>query len=271
MSASPDTFRALRPEGHIAGQSDGWFYERSTGRTVLLKADVVEAVPAGVNTCSVFDDFLGIAINLTDPLAFSTVVVGAGGPDATLKDDAKNGVLLFTLDNDSEAEELALSFGDQLSINSNDKPIFTVRVKIPTAITTAQFAHFGFASASAAAVPDNVANNAWIGLKASMVVVLESDDATTDTDDKAPDTALTLTADTYYEFKIDMTNPLLVTFWYRATLGGAWTEIKKTGQAFIFGANIACQPWAQLGKSTGTTTPTMEIDYAHVTWNRAAT
>jgi hypothetical protein len=150
-----------------------------------------------------------------------------------------------------------------------------VRLSVDALPTANEDLVIGFASAYNATI-DSVANNAWIKLAgASLSVVLESDDATTDNDDKAPDTAFTLTAATMYEFKISMSavdgaSSTNVKFFARSTVGGDWTALTSGSTVFKFGANIAAQPYVFFQKASSTDTGGIKVDYIRSYWKRGA-
>jgi hypothetical protein len=158
----------------------------------------------------------------------------------------------------SEGEQLQLHMNDKLPLLSTNAPRCVFRIQIPDAITTAQTVRFGLASA-VDDTEDDIAQNAWFLLAASMDLLLESDDGTTDSDDK--DSTVNLSADTWYEFMVDASSLASVKFYYRTTLGGTWTNATDGATTFTLLTAKGLQPFVQLEKASGTTTPQLWIDY----------
>ena len=112
---------------------------------------------------------------------------------------------------------------------------------------------------------DAVTNSAWFKLDADADLLVESDDGTTDDNDN--DTTVDITADTWYELKIDCSTVTDCDFFYRNTLAGDWTEV-LSATAFSLGADASVQPYIQVQKATGAGVPSLKIDYIHVYWKR---
>ena len=184
-----------------------------------------------------------------------------------LEADQSGGVYGFELEATDEAKSVALYANDELHFHATEDPVFQFRVQLSDDITTNEELVIGCASAYNA-TPDTVANNAWIKLAASMAIVLESDDTSTNSDDKA--SGVTMVKDTWYEFRVDCTAPTDVKFYYRTTSGGAWTELTDGATTFTVGAAATLQPYIMLKKASGTTTPKLLVDYVAAWQNRAA-
>jgi hypothetical protein len=124
---------------------------------------------------------------------------------------------------------------------------------------------FGLASARNA-TPDSVAVNAWFRMQGSAsltAVVAETDDATTDNDDKA--TGYTL-ASVYKTFLIDFTNGLNdVRFYIEGERVAAGTTFNMS--AVAAGQNV--QPYVTLQKASGTGTPSVTIALVEIAYNYA--
>lgn len=232
--------------------------------------------------CEVFEDFNGFCVfpdvDSSDLAQGPWAHQNAGTSNTPARvDDADDGVFKLLISNTSEVGDVTLYWGDQQNIDSDQEPVLICRVKTSAIGAAADSTCWGFASARNA-IQDSVANNAWFKLAgASLALKLESDDASTDNDDKAATTedgtAITLTAATWYEFKISMAaadgaSATDVRFFYRATLGGDWSRVISGTTTFKFGADIAAQPYFQCEKTSGTTTPDLSIDYAHCIWKR---
>jgi hypothetical protein len=125
-----------------------------------------------------------------------------------------------------------------------------------------------------------VANNAYFGVAgADLNLDIASDDASTDTDNT--DTTVDLVAGTWYEFLISLNSMHGVTvndpdgasatdvhYFYRTSLGGDWTQLLASTTMTI-GADIALQPFVQVEKTSGTSTPDLLVDYIKCYWERS--
>jgi len=253
----------------VGGQSDGVFYERATGDLLaVVNSNVTARFPDSRNV-TVFEDFIGKALNVTDAVWAIKDVSSSGTPTYAIKGDESNGAFELKFDNTSEDQTVGLYWNDEQNILYSGKPIFQCRLKVPTLPNANDTIVFGLMSAWNA-TEDSVATNAWFRLQgATLVPALETDDGTTDKDDKVTDQVFTMTADTYYEFRIDCSDTSNVKFYYRATLGGTWTQLTTTGTTFTIAANSTnLQPVFQIHKSSGTQTTNIIIDYVKVTWLR---
>lgn len=231
--------------------------------------------------CEVFEDFMGFTV--IPDVDSSDLAQGIWASQSTASAaparvaDYDNGAIKLVLDNGNEVGDQTLYWGDEQNIDSDQEPFMICRVMTSAQGAAADSMSWGFASAYNA-LRDSVANNAWFSLAgASLALKLESDDATTDSDDKAATTtdgtAVTLTAGTWYEFMISMSSlhgasATDVRFFYRATLGGDWIRLVSGSTTFKFGADIATQPYFQIEKTSGTSTPDLQIDYAQIFWKR---
>lgn len=114
---------------------------------------------------------------------------------------------------------------------------------------------FGVASAQND-TEDSVATNAWFRMQGSAStsnVVVETDDGTTDNDDKATGTTL---AAVYKKFVIDFTNGLSdIRFFIDGERVASGTTFSMSSVAS--GTNV--QPFVQLHKASGTGTPSITI------------
>ncbi len=207
-----------------------------------------------------FEDFVGKEVNVTDAWLGEKDTSAAGSPTLAIKADADWGQYEMTLAADNEAEVITLYTADELNVDSDRDPVIVFRLQVNTLPSAAaEIIVFGLGSAQND-TEDSVANHAWFRLEADGDLLIESDDATTDDDDN--DTTVDITADTYYEFKVDCTDPTDCDFFYRSTLSGDWTELLAS-TAFSVGTDIALQPFVQVSKDSGTGQPSVLIDYIH--------
>lgn len=103
---------------------------------------------------------------------------------------------------------------------------------------------------------DSVATNAWFRMQGSAStsnVVVETDDGTTDKDDKA--TGVTLSS-TYKKFTIDFTNGLSDIRFY---IDGARVAASETFSLANVTSGQNVQPFVQLHKASGTGVPSISI------------
>lgn len=113
---------------------------------------------------------------------------------------------------------------------------------------------------------DSVATNAWFRMEGSAstsAVVAETDDGTTDTDDKA--TGATLSS-TLKKFTIDFSNGLSDVRFY---IDGARVAASTTFSLAAASSSQAVQLLAQIQKASGTGTPAIVIKQVKVVYNIA--
>lgn len=183
----------------------------------------------------------------------------AGRPLVGPVDDSANGEITALLENTSEAMTAGFDWGDQVLIPANKGWIFECLFKVDTtAITTAEVVVVGMGSAFNATL-SSVVTNAWFRLTASMALLAETDDGTTDND--AQSTGVTLVAGTYAYLRIDATSKRAVKFYVN-------NKLVKTLSAAAWTASMLLQPVCYVQKSTGTTTPQVTIDMCRLRVNR---
>lgn len=171
------------------------------------------------------------------------------------------GAAKLTLANTSEAENVCLFHNDVLAFDIRMVKSFRAVVQV-AGIDSATTLVVGLGSARND-TPDSVAVNAWFRIEGSAStsnVVVETDDATVDNDDKA--TGQTL-ASVYKLLAIDFTNGLSdVRFYIDGERVAAGTTFDMS--AVAAGQNV--QPIIQIQKASGTgvasvTVALIEIDY----------
>lgn len=196
------------------------------------------------------DHFLGDALDARWNLSTE------GTPTTASIQNAKNGVLRIPLAATSEAETNELNFGDLLQFDTTSGLVMEVGFRFPTLPSTNERAVIGFGSARNNTL-DSVATNAWFRLEADGDLLTESDDGTTDTDDD--DTDQDLTANIWHYGRIEFKNANDV--WFSA---GAGTPSRvNSGVTFKTGAALV-QPIVSVQKSSGTGTPSLDLDYLHI-------
>jgi hypothetical protein len=211
-----------------------------------------------------FGEFDGAT--LTSP---ATTRISGTTPTMAKVANEVDGVWRATLAATSEAEVAGVDFGDSLMLNKPDagaanvnaivKPVFEAYVRIPTALTTAQTAVIGIGTAFNATLA-SISKYAWFRIgPASMNVTVESNDGTTTNLLVAAGQAVTLTANKFYLFTIDWTFLDQVRF-------SVDDGLIATLNMLALAATDKFQPLIYLAKASGTTTPTLDVDW----WNAAS-
>lgn len=167
----------------------------------------------------------------------------------------------LTLASTSEAEIVTLYHGniETFDIDNVQNVEMMCKVSGIDAVTTLVF---GLAGAQDD-VSDNVAQHAWFRMEGSVStsnVVVETDDGTTDNDDKATGTTL---SSTIKRFTISFANGVSdIRFYIDDTRVAATTTFSMaayTGQL---------QPFVQLQKASGTGVPSITIEKFEITYNK---
>lgn len=224
------------------------YYESTTQERVLSLSPVVFV-----------DDFLGKAYDTTNRWT-AIDVSAAGNTTPALVADALNGVLAMPLDATSEAQESGETWGDQRTLALNQGLNFEARVAFSVLPTTGVAAVFGLA-ADKNATADSVTENFWFRLQASGAVLAESDDTSTDNDDKA--TGTTVIANEYHVYRIDCSVPTDIKFY----IDGARVAASTTFTAAGASSTLALQPYFHIAKASGTGVGTMILDCVRV-WQK---
>jgi hypothetical protein len=283
-AADADRLLVSKAGSPIYGQTDGVGVLPDAGGSSSAHDGLV-AISNGSNAmcldramlCEVFEDFMGgttIAANGTGDAAggpwFTKDTSAAGSPTLAISGDADNGQFAMAFSSTNESQILTLYWNDEQNIDSDQEPVVIYRLSVDATPTSGTKIAFGLASAQNDTL-DSVAQNAWFLLAgADLSIFVESDDATTDSDDK--DTGIDVTAATMYEFKVscaaaDGAAYNNVKFFYRSTLGGDWTDITPSGTTFKLAADTALQPFVQLTKNSAATDG-IKIDYVRCYWKR---
>lgn len=177
---------------------------------------------------------------------------------------ADGGAAKLTLTSTSESQLAVLYHNDVLAFDVRQLK-FIEFVALVAGIDSVTTLVFGLASAHNTTL-DSVATNAWFRMQGSAsttAVVVETDDATTDNDDKA--TGQTL-AGTYKTFKIDFEKGLSdVRFFIEGERVAADTTFDMSALA----AGLNVQPYVSLGKASGTGVPSVTIAKVHPVFNYA--
>lgn len=173
------------------------------------------------------------------------------------------GVYRFLSSSDSEGQSGNLTTGDCLMINMSNNPILEVRARLTpagAALTADERMVIGLGSAHANAEDalDNVTTNAWFRIEgASMSILVEADDGTTDTDDQ--DTTYTAVKGAWTVFKIDASDLSDVKFYVDGT-----EQLGDPVSMADLGANTYVQPIVCIQRDAGAEVNSLDIDYIKV-------
>lgn len=177
---------------------------------------------------------------------------------------ADGGAAVLTLDNTSEAQVACLYHNDVLAFDLAQIQFVEIIAKV-SGVDSATVLTLGVGSARNT-TDDSVAVNAWFRMQGSAsttLVVTETDDGTTDNDDKATAVAL---SSVYKTFKIDFSNGISdVRFFIEGEQVSASTTF--TMAAITAGQNV--QPIIQLQKASGTGTPAVTIAQCKIQYRYA--
>jgi hypothetical protein len=215
-----------------------------------------------------FDDFLGAQIiqatNVGGPWAKKDTS-SSGAPTMLGVASENTGALKLLLASTGEEEILTLYWSDYLGLSWDKVQRVTFRLKA-SAITTNEIAVFGLASAQND-TENSVAYNAWFRLDGGVSVLVETDDGSTDDDDN--DTGVDISAGVYKEFVIDFSNGIDDVRFFVTDAGGNLRRVLATTTFSMAGATgTYCQPFVQLHKASGSTTPYVTIDYVDIEYKR---
>lgn len=176
----------------------------------------------------------------------------SGTPTYAFVDGSSSGEVKITFDSTNEAQIVTLYQGDILQYDIDKIREVNYRVKVSTAtLDSANILVFGVAG-DQNDTADSVAQNCWFRLAGSNTVVVETDDGTTDNDDKA--TGKTLST-AYKDFTISFAYG---TDDVRFFIDG---EPVATGTTFDMSAYTgSLQVFVQFQKSADTNTDSVTID-----------
>lgn len=165
--------------------------------------------------------------------------------------------MVLTLVNTSEAEIVDMHHNNVLQFDVDQIKVadFWVKVSGVDSVTTAVWGLAGARNDT----PDTVAQNCWFRIEggtSTSNVVCETDDGTTDYDDKA--TGLTLSS-AFKIFRIDFTNGKSdIRFLMGDSLGNL-QRVAATTTFTLAAYTGQLQPYFQVQKASGTGTPAMSI------------
>lgn len=203
-----------------------------------------------------------IALGATPGMNGWTVAdTSAAGTPTYVGTSEDGGSVKLTCTSTSEAQNITLHQNDVVNYDLDDvsNVWWVAKVSGVDAVTVVSL---GVGSAQADD-EDDVATNAWFkieGATSTSAVVCETDDGTTDNDDKA--TGKTLAA-VYKRFLIDFSQGLSdVRFFIDGERVAAGTTFDMSSVSA--GTNV--QPYAQVSKASGTGTPALQIAQFGITY-----
>lgn len=183
--------------------------------------------------------------------------------------------LKLTLAATDEVEVVTLHWGDVLGLDIDDLEKIVFRdVKVSASFVDTLVIGLGSALN---ADPDAMTANAWFKLAGSNSLVAEADDGTTDNDDKATGITLSTTALT---LEIDFTTEIYsaskatskgkqATFWVTDS-NGVRRRVAQTVAFRMDAYSSGLQPFIQLQKASGTTTPNVSVREIEVYYRSAS-
>lgn len=188
-----------------------------------------------------------------------------GSPTHDYVADTASGMYRMKHDAQSEQQNLALYFADQLVIDPTKKPIFEARVKVNfagAAMTADQRIVIGLAAARNATLDSNT-HHAWFRIEgANLNILCETDDGTTDNDDK--DTGYDIVDDTWTTFRIDMTSLSDIKFYVDGKLSTFGTKLSASALT----ASNLLQPYIEIQRDAGSEAEDLMVDYILVDFDR---
>lgn len=211
----------------------------------------------------VFEDFLAAAgVTLPAPWGKHDTS-SAGSPTTNYVANAFNGEYNIAHDSQSEQQNLALYWADQLMIDPTKNPVFECRMKINfagAAFTADQRIVIGLAAARNATLDSN-ATHAWFRIEgANLNILWETDDASTDDDDN--DSTIDIVDDTYTVFRIELSDLADIKFYVDGVRCGGGTA------AAALTASHKLQPYVEIQRDAGAETESVVIDYIMVEQDR---
>lgn len=219
---------------------------------------------AGIQDFVVYeDDFIGTSATLpssADPATPWLIDDTSASGTPTYVRNASAAVLTLAATN--EVENVCLHHGDALSFDIDDIQTVEMRVKV-SGCTSGTTIVWGVGSARNDD-PDAVTAHAsfkMVGADSTTAVVVETDDGTTDLDDKA--TGKTLST-TYKRFVIDFTGGKRDVKFY---IDGERVASSTTFDMSGYSAGL--QPIVQIQKAANTNADAVTVDYVKITAKRS--
>jgi len=176
-----------------------------------------------------------------------------------ISSDQPNGVLKFSFDAVEEAATAALYMvNSPFDIDQN--PIVQFRVAVyDIGDDAALDINFGVANDTHATDADAITESAFFHLDGNdLSLKCECDDGPNET--AATDTLVDLVDDTFYDFKIDITDKSDIKFFYRAVGATSWTRLLSGTTFSMAAATGALTPIVHVEKTSNDTTADLRLD-----------
>lgn len=176
-----------------------------------------------------------------------------------------NGEATLAFDSQAEAQNVCLFQSDVLNWDIDLLQSIEMRVKVTAAVAgvldSATSVAFGLASARNDAI-DSIAAHASFRAIGSNAIVVETDDAVTDLDDKA--TGASFVSGTYKKFYVDFTGGKSnVKFYIDGVRVAAATTFDMSGYT------AGLQPYVQLQKTSDANVDSVTVDYVKIRSKRS--
>jgi hypothetical protein len=197
------------------------------------------------------DHFTGVAL---DTSKWNLKDVSAAGTPVSSNANITNGHWSFAFDAQNEAQIIGCNENDKVQWDPAKGLNVEVGFTVAANLGSARRLIVGMGSAHNNTF-DSVANNAWFRVDAGTSIVVESDDATTDNDDKS--TGETLTALTVFHGRIEFRSVNDVRFYKNLNVRLASSTTFKVGTP-------ALQFMALIQKDSGTTQDDLRLDYVQI-------
>lgn len=209
-------------------------------------------------------DFPAAATAITDSVWTKVETNGLG----VISSDEANGVLKFSFDAVAEVAVAALYMANApLDIDQN--PIVDFRLAVyDIGDDAALDINFGVADDTHATDMDSATVSALFHLDgADLSLCCESDDGTAET--AATDTTVDLVDDTFYDFRVDLTDKSDVKFFYRAVGAVSWTQLLSSTTFDLSNYTGTLTPIVHVEKTSNDTTADVRLDFCRIRGERA--
>lgn len=248
--------------------------ETVTTRAQVTKEGIVISAGSSFihhrNRCVFFEDFFlnaGATETHRSGIAMVLDLDGAQPPTSDYNADAANGEYNLTTASTEQRQGIVIKpMGDQLLIDLTKNPIFECRLKwnFPGATPTAdERVAFGFVITLAAAEDtlDNIDHSVMFKMEGtSLNILVEADDASTDTDDQ--DSTINYADNVYQTFRFDLSTLTDIKFYVDG--------VEQGGSAVSAGSLTGkVQPFICIQRDAGTEVNVVTIDYVYCEWDRA--
>ena len=202
------------------------------------------------------EDFLVPALDTTNRFC----VRDTAGATETLLADQPGGVVQLLLTNAAEIQLAGIDWADERQFCAGYGPIAEFRTRFTTLPVNATTAVFGLCGDHNAAI-DTVAESIWFRFDFSGDATVETDDTATETSKVS--TGVTVVANAWHVYKIDMSNQADCHFYIDGVRVATGTTFDMSNSA-----TLVLQPVARLDKGADALNlGVMEVDYVKI-WSK---